>query len=98
MFPPLADGAPFSAGAELIAPLAARGFWKDGKVRLGPIDQHLDILMNGITGTAMQPLGRQLSDLDVAAVISYERNSWGNQTGDVVQPAAVAAFRKGGAE
>lgn len=95
MFPPLIDGAPFSAGAEATAPLAERGFWKDGKVVLGSKDRHLDIVMNGIPGTAMQALGAQLTDFDIAAVISYERNNWSNQTGDVVQPAEVAALRKG---
>jgi cytochrome c oxidase subunit 2 len=30
----------------------------------------------------------------VAAVITYERNNWGNKAGDVVQPAEVAALRK----
>lgn len=94
-FPPLIDGSPFSAGATLTAPLAARGFWKDGKIILGSKDRHLDIVMNGITGTAMQALGRQLSDFDVAAVVSYERNNWGNHTGDAIQPAEVAALRKG---
>lgn len=94
VFPPLVDGTPFSAGAEVTTPLAERGFWKNGKMVLGTKDQHLDILMNGITGTAMQAIGQQLSDVDVAAVASYERNSWGNQTGDVIQPAEVAALRK----
>ncbi len=95
MFPPLVDGAPFAAGAEITAPLAKRGFWKDGKVVMGPTNEHLDILMNGISGTAMQAIGQQLTDLDVAAVITYERNSWGNQTGDVIQPTEIAALRKG---
>lgn len=95
VFPPLVDGTPFSAGTEVTTPLAERGFWKNGKIVLGAKDQHLDILMNGITGTAMQAIGQQLSDVDVAAVISYERNSWGNQTGDAIQPAEVAAIRKG---
>lgn len=95
MFPPLIDGAPFSAGHEVTAPLAERGFWKDGKVVLGSKERHLDILMNGIAGTAMQPIGAQLSDFDVAAVVSYERNNWGNKTGDAIQPAEVAALRKG---
>ena len=95
MFPPLIDGAPFSAGPEVTKPLAERGFWKDGKVVLGSKERHLDILMNGITGTAMQPIGAQLSDFDVAAVVSYERNNWGNKTGDAIQPAEVAPLRKG---
>jgi cytochrome c oxidase subunit 2 len=51
-------------------------------------------VMHGIPNTAMQALGQQMSDLDVAAVITYERNSWGNKTGDIVQPSEVAAVRK----
>jgi cytochrome c oxidase subunit 2 len=36
----------------------------------------------------------QLSDLDLAAVITYERNAFGNTTGDIVQPKDIAAARK----
>jgi len=36
----------------------------------------------------------QLSDLEIASVITYERNSFGNKTGDMVQPKDVAALRK----
>ncbi len=93
-FPPLVDGVTFTAGENMTTPLAERGFWKSGKIVLGPKERHLDIVMNGIPGTAMQALGKQLSDLDVAAVISYERNNWGNHTGDTIQPAEVAALRK----
>ena len=95
MFPPLVVGAPFTADTKVTAPLAERGFWKDGKIMLGSKEQHLNIVMHGISGTAMQAIGQQLSDLEVAAVISYERNHWGNQTGDIIQPTEVAAIRKG---
>lgn len=95
MFPPLIDGASFTAGKEVTAPLAERGFWKADKIVLGPKDHHLDIVMNGITGTAMQAFGEQLSDFDLAAVVSFVRNNWGNHTGDLIQPAEVAALRKG---
>ena len=43
----------------------------------------------------MQAFGGQLSDVDMAAVITYQRNAFGNNTGDVVQPADVANFKKG---
>ena len=33
------------------------------------------------------------NDADIAALVTYERNSFGNQTGDVVQPSAVKATR-----
>lgn len=95
MFPPLVDGAAFNADAKVTDPLEERGFWKDGKIILGSKEQHLSIVMHGIPGTTMQGIGQQLTDLEVAAVISYERNHWGNQTGEVVQPSAVAVLRKG---
>ena len=53
---------------------------------------HLDIVMHGKPGTAMAAYANLLNDADIAAVITYERNSWGNDAG-VVQPAAVKAAR-----
>lgn len=60
----------------------------------GPKAEHLARVFNGKPGTAMQAFGQQLSDLEIAAVVSYERNSWHNKTGDAVQPAEVAALRQ----
>jgi len=60
----------------------------------GPKAAHLERVFGGKPGTAMQAFGKQLSDLDLAAVVSYERNTWGNHAGDGVQPAEVAALRK----
>jgi cytochrome c oxidase subunit 2 len=54
---------------------------------------HIDIVLHGKPGTAMQAFGAQLSDTDIATVITYERNAWSNKTGDVVQPADVKAAR-----
>jgi cytochrome c oxidase subunit 2 len=93
VFPPLVEGATF-ANQDTLKRLAERGFAKDGKIVLGPKDKHLDIVMHGIPGTAMQALGEQMTDLEVAAVITYERNNWGNKAGDVLQPSEVAAVRK----
>jgi cytochrome c oxidase subunit II len=59
----------------------------------GPIEAHMDRVMNGKTDTEMQAWAPQLSDLDLAAVITYERNSFGNATGDVVQPLTVYEAR-----
>ena len=64
------------------------------KIVNGDKSGHIDIVLNGKPNTAMAAFGKQLSDLDLAAVITYERNSWSNQTGDRVQPADVAARRK----
>ena len=54
---------------------------------------HINIILNGKSGTAMQAFGKQLSDSDIAAVVTYERNAFGNNTGDVVQPAAIKSAR-----
>ncbi len=91
-FPPLIAGQPFPAGADLTKPLADRGFFADGKIVLGTVDHHLDIIVRGIPGTAMQAWA-QLNNLDIAAITTYERNAWGNDTGDVVQPADVEKAR-----
>jgi cytochrome c oxidase subunit 2 len=63
------------------------------KIANGDIKPHLEIVLNGKTGTAMAPF-KQLSDTDIAALITYERNAWGNKKGDMLQPADVKAARK----
>jgi cytochrome c oxidase subunit 2 len=93
-FPPLAAGHTFSASPDMVKHLRDRGFLDaSGKVVMGPLKNHLDIVMHGIPGTAMQAYAGQLSDVDIAAVVTFERNSFGNQTGDVVQPSQVKALR-----
>ncbi len=65
------------------------------KIVNGPRAAHLDIVVNGSKkNPAMVAFGKQLSDTDIAAVITFERNSWGNKTGDVIQPGEVKAARK----
>lgn len=61
----------------------------------GKIDQHIDIVLNGKTGTAMQAFDNQLSDDEIAAVVTYQRNAWGNNMGDMAQPKEVRAAREG---
>ncbi|WP_394129231.1 cytochrome c oxidase subunit II [Shewanella maritima] len=51
----------------------------------GDINDHIDIVVNGMPGTAMQSFSKQLSAKDIAAVVTYERNAWGNDSGDTVQ-------------
>ncbi|GMQ88357.1 MAG: cytochrome c oxidase subunit II [Gammaproteobacteria bacterium] len=63
------------------------------KIATGPVSNHLKIVMQGKPGTAMQAFGAQLNDVDIAAVVTYERNALGNNTGDVVQPSQVKALR-----
>lgn len=59
------------------------------------IPAHIDIVVHGKTGTAMQAYGKQLTNSELAAVITYERNAWGNNTGELVQAADVAAIKEG---
>ena len=57
----------------------------------GPASEHINIVFNGKAGTGMQGYGKQLSLKEIAAVVTYERNAWGNNTGDAVQAADVKA-------
>ena len=63
------------------------------KIATGDIKAHLDIVLHGKANTAMQAFGSQLSDADIAAVITFERNGLGNSVGDMLQPADVKAAR-----
>ena len=66
---------------------------KGSQVVLGPQDGQLDIVLKGKPGTAMASF-KQLSDTELAAVITYTRNAWGNAPEDkVVQPREVLAAR-----
>jgi cytochrome c oxidase subunit 2 len=68
------------------------------KVVLGPKDRQIDTVLNGVVKdgkpTQMLPFGKQLNDVEIAAVITFTRNNWGNKTGEAVQPAEVKAQRK----
>lgn len=59
---------------------------------------HIDIIVNGKPGTAMQAFGRQLSLKELASVITYTRNAFDNNTGDTVQAADVFAVQQGKGE
>ena len=64
-------------------------------IAMGGLDSHLNVIVNGVAGTAMQAFGAQLSDVDVAAVTTYQRNAFGNNTGDVVQASDVVSYKEG---
>ena len=64
-------------------------------VATGELANHLDIGINGVAGTSMQAFGGQLNDVDMAAVITYQRNAFGNNMGDMVQPIDVYNHKKG---
>ncbi|WP_295644934.1 cytochrome c oxidase subunit II [uncultured Methylibium sp.] len=55
--------------------------------------KQIAILLNGANNGAM-PAWKQLSDTELAAVITYTKNNWSNQTGQIVQPADIVAARK----
>jgi cytochrome c oxidase subunit 2 len=66
-----------------------------GAITTGPVAGHIDIVLNGSKkNPAMAAWKGQLSDLEIAAVITYERNAFGNALGDVVQPNQIAAAAK----
>jgi cytochrome c oxidase subunit 2 len=60
-----------------------------------PISRHINLILHGIPNSAMQSYKDQLTDREIAAIVTYERNAWGNNTGDVVQPSDVHALREG---
>ena len=71
---------------------------KGSAMALEDIPGHIDIVLNGKAGTAMQAYAKQLSLKEIAAVITYERNAWGNNTGELVQAADVHAVMQGKGE
>lgn len=58
-------------------------------VTVGAIQDNIDVLLYGRPGTAMQAFGQQLNAAEIASVITYVRNSWGNDTGDLIQPKEI---------
>ena len=65
-------------------------------VEASQISNHVDIVMNGKKGSAMQAFAGQLSEVDIAAVITYERNAWGNNTGEIVTPKEILEYKSTG--
>ena len=68
---------------------------KGSSLALNDRSGHIDILLNGRTGTAMQSFAKQLTLSEIAAVITYQRNAWGNNTGDIVQASEVHTYANG---
>ena len=67
---------------------------KGSAIATGAPAGHIAIVVDGKPGTAMAAFGKQLSAVDLAAVITYERNAWGNAVGDRVTPQDVAAYQQ----
>ena len=80
------------AGGEGLPPMFPA--LKGSPIAVGPVAEHIDIVVNGKPGTAMAAFGKQLSEVDLAAIITYERNAWGNNVGDMVTPKDVLTFKQ----
>jgi cytochrome c oxidase subunit 2 len=63
------------------------------KIAKGPIAEHVSMVLKG--KGAMPNWGATLNDVEIASVITYERNTWGNHTGDILQPKQIADARNG---
>ena len=64
-----------------------------GEIPTGPMPTHIERVMSGAVDTEMQAWAPQLSDLELASVITYERNAFGNDLGDIVQPLTIFESR-----
>ncbi|MCL7938997.1 cytochrome c oxidase subunit II [Halomonas sp. ATCH28] len=53
-------------------------------------DWHVDTVVNGVSGAAMPAFRSTLNPVEIAAVVTFERNAWGNESGDSVQPSEIA--------
>jgi len=67
---------------------------KGSAIATGPREGHIGIVFGGKPGTAMAAFGKQLSEVDLAAVITYERNAFGNAVGDMVSPQDIVAHKQ----
>ncbi len=65
---------------------------KGSAIATGPAIDHIKAVLYGVN-TGMPAFGPQLNDADLSAIITYERNAWGNNKGDMVQPSDVKAAR-----
>ncbi|HRX78954.1 MAG TPA: c-type cytochrome [Pirellulaceae bacterium] len=83
-FPPLVTGAKFDAEPNIIDPLQKLGLHHDGKITLGAVDTQIDVVLHGIPGTRMFAFDSQISAQQVADVVTYIRNAWSNNSGDLV--------------
>jgi cytochrome c oxidase subunit 2 len=59
-------------------------------VATGPIEEHIRVVLEGREGTAMQSFADLLTPADIAAALTYTRNAFGNDTGDIIQPSDIA--------
>ena len=64
-------------------------------VAMGPRDDHLRLVIDGVAGSAMQAFGKQLDPVELASVVHFQRHSFGNNAGDISQPADVVNLSGG---
>ncbi len=60
----------------------------------GPATNHINIVLHGKAGTAMQAFSKQLSAQEIAAVVTFERNAWSNNSGEAIQAADVSKLNQ----
>jgi len=65
------------------------------EVANGSVAKHIDVVLNGSEGTAMQAYSKTLTNAEIAAALTYTRNAFGNQAGDLIQPATIAKHNNG---
>ena len=67
---------------------------KGSKVATGPIADHIRFVVHGSPkNPVMRAFGKEMDDRKLAGLITYERNAWGNSTGDLATPEQVEAER-----
>ena len=64
-------------------------------VAMGPREDHLNLVINGVAGSAMQAFGKQLDAAQLASVVHYQRHAFGNDVGDISQPQDVINLSNG---
>jgi cytochrome c oxidase subunit 2 len=64
-------------------------------IATGPVINTIEMVLHGREGSAMQGWSNMLSESDIAAAVTYTRNAFGNETGDVVQPKTIARIKNG---
>ena len=70
--------------------------WRNERIEIRKEDlpKNISFGNNGKPGTAMAAFGNQLSEVDIAAVVTYERNALGNSVGDMLTPQDVLTFKQ----
>ena len=62
------------------------------------MSKHIAVVANGVASTAMQAFGDQISSLNLAALTTYQRNAFGDNTGDIVKASDLQRLKKATSE